>query len=223
MGLIKRLQQITAARIEAFLERIEEPDLIFPRLVVELEAKVRLAAAAEAKAITATRAAQRRMDEMIGRLTRLERGAAMALRKGDETTAREALSAQVESEQSLERCQEELARAESALEQARQVRQQLEFDLCHLRERQGEILDRARLAKRWKKIQIISQGASKSGESLLDQMSRLERRLDRDESLVRLGHEQRSVHGEAGLEKRLKALERNAEIEKRLANLKKPS
>ena len=84
MGLLKRLRRITKARIEAFLDSVETPELVLPRLVAELGEKVQEAANAEAKSIGATKGAQRKLDEATGRATRLQRGAKLAIDVGDE-------------------------------------------------------------------------------------------------------------------------------------------
>ena len=212
MGLMKRLRRITAARIEAFLQMVEDPALVFPQLMAEMEDNAQAAYRAEAKAQTAVTAAQRRIDEITGRIGRLERGAEMALEQKDEKTAREAVAAQMAAEKDLDRCREELERAEYALDEAKQTSRRLASDLEHLMVRKDEVLSRARSAKATKKARKIKDAAA-SGKGILDAVSRMETHVLESE----LGEDA----GNASLERRLERLEREAEVEKRLAQLKK--
>ena len=59
MGLIQRIRRLTVARIENFLNTVEDPEVIFPQLVREMEDQVRAAISAETKALTALKAAER--------------------------------------------------------------------------------------------------------------------------------------------------------------------
>lgn len=218
MGLIRRLQHITRAKIEAFLQSVENPALILPRLVAELEDSVRVALAAEAKALTAVRATQRKLDEIAGRIERLQRGAELALRQQDAATARDALAAQMEAERTRDRLRLELQRAESAHQEAHHTRLQLTSDLDSLRERSATLIVRARVAQG--QPGGAGAGAGAATGSLLDQVSRLEARVNEDEARIAL---QRTAGqgATAPLEVRLSKLEQQAEVEKRLADLKR--
>ena len=53
MGLISRIRRITVSRIENFLNTVEDPEVLFPQLVREMEDQVRAAISAETKALAA--------------------------------------------------------------------------------------------------------------------------------------------------------------------------
>jgi len=122
MGLVDRVRRITAGRIEAFLDSLEDPAAMIPLLLRELEDQSEVLARAEAKARSAVKAAQRRLNEETGHVARLGRGAELALRFGEEHTAREALARQVVAERSVRAAEENLAQADKALQDAREVR-----------------------------------------------------------------------------------------------------
>ena len=152
MGLIKRLKRITFAKIELFLQSLEDPEIVFPRLIVELEERLADACRAEAKSMSAIHAVQKRADELSGRLARLDKAAELALKKGDDALAKEALAAQMDTEQALARCRQELGQTEIALGQAGEAREHIREELDELKSRKQEILSRARLAKVQKKV-----------------------------------------------------------------------
>ena len=60
MGLISRIRRITVSRIENFLNTVENPEVLFPQLVREMEDQVRAAISAETKALAACKAGHSR-------------------------------------------------------------------------------------------------------------------------------------------------------------------
>jgi phage shock protein A len=223
MGLIDRLRRITSARIEAFLDSAEDPELLYPQLVLEMEEQVRAATNAEAKAMGAVKNSQSRIDEVNGRVERMTRGAQLAVQSGDEDLAREALGAQLSAESDLKRAQEALGSAQAALDEAQEARKQVQESLTELRIKKDEILTRARLAKTQKKVQQSVQGPAKSSGSILDAVSRMENKLREEEAEIQVRREMSGGSAKPSLDKKLRALEANAEIEARLAALRKQS
>jgi len=134
MGLIKRLNRITLARIEAFLASVETPERLLPQIERELADRIGAAVNAEAKALTAVRADRRRLDEAAGRVLRFQQGARLAVDAGDDATAREALAAQLRAEEAVAARQKAQETAESALAEAGRVRRQLQDELARLKE-----------------------------------------------------------------------------------------
>lgn len=219
MGLIKRLQRVTMARIESFLDSVEDPELIFPRLVGELEEQVRAATNAEAKALGALKSAQRKVDEARGRIERLTKGAELAIKQGDEGMAREALAAQVSAEESLKVNEESQARSDQALQAATEARKQLQQQLQELRAKKDELLTRARVARTQKKVQKTVGGPSESSKSILDAVAKMEAKVQESEAELEVQQEMDAGSGGPSLEKKLKDLEVNAEVQKRLEAL----
>ena len=95
MGFITRIKRLTTSRIETFLTTVEDPEILFPQLVKEMEEQIRKATSAEAKAMAGTKAAQRELDTVKDKLDRMQKGASLAMDQGDEDTAREAITAQI--------------------------------------------------------------------------------------------------------------------------------
>lgn len=218
MGLFKRLHRITVGRIEAFLRSVEDPEVLFPQLLKEMEDQLRQAAAAEAQASAAVKSAQREIDQLIARNDRMGRGALAAVKGGDEKTARDALTAQIDLERSTGLARENLARVQSAHDRASAARQLMQDQLGELRSRKNEILTRARVAKAQQKIQKSVAGAIGSSDSILDAVARLETSIEESEAQLEI---QARLNGEVAinpsLDKRLEDMDRNVEIERRLA------
>lgn len=221
MSLISRIRRVTVGRIEKFLSTVEDPETVFPELVREMEAQVRAATDAEAKALASAKAAERAEAATGEKLTNMINGAEAAMAKGDEATAREAIQAQLALEQELEAKQKAVEQTRAASNDATAAREQIEKQLGELRGKKDEILTRARVAKAQQKIEKTVHGPSTSAGSILDAVARLESQVEETEAELSI----RRGMGEGGatpsLEKRLDDLQKEAEVEKRLEALKK--
>jgi len=221
MGLIQRIRRLTVARIEDFLNTVEDPEIIFPQLVREMEDQVRAGIKAETTALAASKSAARDAGNTRQKLDRMLRGAEIAVEKGDDKTARDAVKAQIALESDLNVQDDAVARAGRAYEDAKSARMQIEDQLNELRTKKNEIITRARVAKTQQKIEKTVSGRVSSATSILDAVDRMEGKVEEAEAEleIRRGMEKSGVT--PSLERRLDELERDSEIEKRLAELKK--
>jgi phage shock protein A len=221
MGLISRIRRITVSRIENFLNTVEDPEVLFPQLVREMEDQVRAAISAETKALAAQKTAERDADRNRQKLDRLARGAELAVEKGENETARDAIRAQITLESDLKYQEDAVSRAVRAYEDAKDARLQIEKQLEELRTKKNEILTRARIASAQKKIEKTVSGKVSSANSILDAVVRLEGKVEETEAELEIRRSMDAGGATPSLERRLDELEQNDEIEKRLAELKK--
>ena len=221
MGLFTRLHRVTVGKIETFLSRFEDPEIVFPVLVKEMEEQLEAAAEAEAKATATVKHAEREVEKHKATIDKYGEGALMAIKKGDEEIARQALDAQIQAERASDFSKKNLEIAQSSLERAILSRKRIQEQLKELRTKKNEILTRAKIAKVQKKIQSTISGTVGSGDSILDSVARLEARLEEAEAEIEI---QARFTGEgtasATLEKRLQELSNESEIDQRLAQLK---
>jgi len=221
MGLISRIRRITVSRIENFLNTVEDPEVLFPQLVREMEDQVRAAVSAETKALASCKAAERDADRIRQKLERMARGAEIAVEKGENETARDAVKAQITFESELSVQEEAVSRAQGAYEDARNARLQIEEQLKELRTRKNEILTRARIASAQNKIEKTVAGRNLSANSILDAVVRLESKVEEAEAELEIRRSMDTGGTSPSLDRRLEELEQNDEIERRLAELKK--
>jgi phage shock protein A len=221
MGLIQRIRRLTVARIENFLNTVEDPEVIFPQLVREMEDQVRAAIDAEAKALAALKSAERDAGNTRQKLDRMLRGAEIAVEKGDDKTARDAVKAQIALESDLKVQDDAVTRAGRACEDAKAARMQIEEQLNELRTKKNEIITRARVAKTQQKIEKTVSGRVSSATSILDAVDRMEGKVEEVEAELEIRRDMGKGGVTPSLERRLDELERDSEIEKRLAELKK--
>ena len=221
MGLFKRIHRITLGRISALLERVEDPEVLFPQLVREMEQQVQAATEQEASAVAAVRRAEVKIDRMAAKIETLGRGAAQALKQGREDIAREALGGQIDAEQELERMRSGLASLCGSRDLATASRKQIARQLDELRARKQALLARSRLAKARKNIQQTVNGTTISGGSILDAVARMEEQVEETEAELEV---QARLAGDAtvnpALAQSLAELDQAEQIDQRLAALK---
>jgi phage shock protein A len=221
MGLINRVRRLTIARIESFLNTIEDPEILFPQLIREMEDQVRAAISAETKALAAFKSAERDVDVTRRKLDRMIRGAEIAVDKGDNEMAREAVKAQIVLESDLNAKNDIVARALRVYEDAKAARIQLEEQLGELRTKKNEILIRARAATARRRIAKTVQSPVSSAASILDAVVRLEGKIDEAEAEPEIQRGAGKGTAAASIDGRLDELEQGGEIEKRLREMKK--
>jgi phage shock protein A len=219
MELLQRLRRVTLGHIEELLAGFEDPEVVIPQLVREMEDQVRLARELEVQALADEKMAQKDCAELRERLSRLGSGAEAALQKGEEGTARQALDVQVEAEQALLRKDEALKRAQGRVEQTRSARQQRQAQLDELRSKKGELVARARMMRLQNKGLKAVAGASASSVGIVDTFGQMETKIRQGEAEAD-SRQDLAQPQEAPLEQRLERLQRDAEVEKRLAAMK---
>ncbi|MFP4106208.1 MAG: PspA/IM30 family protein [Phycisphaerae bacterium] len=224
MGLIDRIKRITMAKLEAFLETVEKPEIVFPQLIREMQQKLRDATNAEAKALTSVRSAQRKFDQAAGRSTRLERTAKDFLATGNESAARDALAEQVTAEEDRKHALTLLDSAKRAADQAREAREQLQSDLEQLKERKKEILERifktrAEKARQGqaREIRVVSP----DNTDLLSIVQEMEEKVIADESAVEVRQDVSRRAAKTPEQRKVDKLMLDAEIQRRLDQLRR--
>ena len=222
MGKIDRLKRITMARIEAFLDTLERPEYILPQLIWEMGRQVEEAANAKAKALSAVKGARRRLDEASGKVLRLENGAKLAVQADDMDTARQAVAAQIEAEKKLSRCRAELEQAEKAYQSASAVCTQLADNLDELKEKKNELLKQHRQQQLSKQLQEkYTQLVIQPGNDILDAIARMETKIEQQQIALEVQTELTKTLGIGFKEECVKKLERDAEVNQRLSEMKK--
>ncbi len=222
MGLFKRLHRITVGRIEAFLDRVEDPEVVFPILVKEMEAQLEETAKAESRASANLKQARRELERHQQRLEKYNQGAVLAIKKNDEQTAHLAVEAQIDLERVIELSQQNYDRAVDALEHATASRQRIARQLEELRSKKQELLARVKIVKAQKKVQRSVSGGIGCSDSILDSVARLEANIEEAESKLEI---QASLNGDdllySPLDRQLRELDHEAEVQRRLDEVRK--
>lgn len=215
MSIFTRVRDILSANINAMLDSAEDPEKMANEYLRQLnneEYEVKTSvAAAMADATKLNRMEAQYMAEAEG----WDRKAEAALRAGDEELAKAALSRKVSSNKLYQQYKEQSDAQETQVEQLEQALVQLQTRIAEVRAKRDLIIAKKNRAQTQEAIQRTVRGVSKiSALDKLDQLEdRVDQRLDKAEAMAKL-------EGDS-LESKFRDLERDADVNSELEELKK--
>ena len=217
MGIFTRFRDIVSANINAMLDRAEDPEKMIKLMIREMEDTLVELKASCAGVMADARKVQRRLDEAADRASSWQAKAALAVDKGRDDLAREALQEKRRHSQLAESLDIEIAELNTLVEQYHDDIRQLEDKLKSAREKQRLLIQRHIHARR--KIRAQQEIHRVDSNDAVLRFEALESRIDRMETeadLINFGRKK-------PLEEELDTLSLDDEIEIELQALKKPA
>ncbi len=214
MRIFTRVRDIMASNINSMLDKAEDPEKLIRLMIQEMEDTLVEIKASCAGAMADQKHVRRALDEAAGRRESWGRKAELAVEKGRDDLAREALLEKRRSAEKAEALAEETGEHDSLVEQYKAEIVQLEDKVASARERQRVLVQRHIHARRKRQAQEEIRRIDSS--EAFARFERLENRIERmeaDADLVNFGRK-------PSLEDEFAALEGGEEIEKELASLK---
>lgn len=214
MGIFTRVRDIISSNINAMLEKAEDPEKLVKLMIQEMEDTLVEVKASCAGAMAAKKKAQRELDESGARAEQWGQKAELAVSKGREDLAREALLERRRYRDRAAVLEGELSQHDGLVEQSQADIIKLEDKLGSAREKQRVLVQRHIRAQRKKRTE---KGIRKVDTSdALVRIERFENRIERMEAeadLVNYGR--KPTLGDAIAE-----LEGDEELERELDELK---
>ena len=217
MGIFTRFRDIVSSNINAMLDRAEDPEKMIKLMIREMEDTLVELKASCAGAMADARKVQRRLDEATDRAASWQEKAALAVGKGRDDLAREALQEKRRHSQLADALTIETGELQSLIEQYHGDIRQLEDKLKSAREKQRLLVQRHIHARR--KIRAQEEIRRVDSSDAVLKFDAFERRIDRMETAADLVNFGRKNH----LEEALDTLTLDDEIENELKALKKPA
>ena len=216
MGIFTRFRDIVSANISAMLDRAEDPEKMIKLMIREMEDTLIEIKAACAGVMAGRKKVQRQLDEIDTRAQYWEEKAALAVQKGRDDLAKEAL---IEKRRYIRRkstLENELHELQLLVEGYQENIRQLEDKLKSAREKQRLLIQRHIHARKKKQAQeeIRRLDSSEAMFKFDDLESRIER-MESEAELVNFGKK-------TDLEDQLDKLSVDDEIEAELQALKRP-
>jgi phage shock protein A len=216
MGIFTRFRDIVSSNINAILDKAEDPEKLIRLMIREMEDTLVEIKAACAGAMASSKKVRRQLEALSERIQYWEEKAELAVKRGRDHLAREAL---VEKRRSVRRrngLEGELAEHELLIEQYQNDIRQLEDKLKSARDKQRLLVQRHIHANQKRQAQeeirrIDSSEAMLKFEELENRIERMEAEAD----LVNFGKK-------AAMEAEFDSLSVDEEIEKELQALKTP-
>jgi phage shock protein A len=214
MGVFSRFKDIIGSNINSMLDRAEEPEKMIRLMIQEMEeTSVELKAACAGLMADQKRIA-RELSQIGERAELWSNRAKLAMEKGREDLAREALLEKLNAQRQSEGLERERDRFAVLIEQAREDIEQLEAKLESAKERQRSLAKRhVRADQRMKARSSVSRVQSSDVMMRFDQF---EQRIERMEAEAELAAPRQNRN----LEQEFALLEGADEVEEQLASMR---
>lgn len=217
MGIFTRMRDIISSNINAMLDKAEDPEKLVRLMIQEMEDTLVEIKASCAGAMATRKKIARRLEEARNRIQLWADRAELAVSKGREDLAREALFEKRRYADRVRSLEDELAQCDTLIEQYQDDIMQLETKLAGVREKQRVLVQRHIHALSKKRAQQDIRRADTS-EAFV-RFERFEGRIERMEAeadLVNFGRKN-------SLDTQFDNLEKDEEIEAELQGLKERS
>ena len=216
MGIFTRFRDIISSNINAILDKAEDPEKLIKLMIREMEDTLVEIKAACAGAMASSKKVQRQLDTLQDRIRYWEEKAELAVKKGRDDLAREALVEKRRYTRRIEGLENELTEHNLLVEQYQDDIRQLEEKLKSARDKQRLLVQRHIHANRKRQAQeeirrVDSSDAMRKFDDLENRIERMEAEAD----LVNFGKT-------TVLEAEFDNLAVDDEIEKELQALKTP-
>jgi phage shock protein A len=213
MGIFSRFRDIVSANLNAMLEKAEDPEKLIKLMIQEMEDTLVELKASCAGAMASRTRVLRGREDAAANVGKWENKARLAVEKGREDLAREALGEKRACQQEVEHRDREIAHFEELVAQYKKDIQQLEEKLETARNKHRILLQRHIHATHRKSAQTKIRKADSSDAFV--RFEQFESRIDRMEADADLVNYRGS-----NLDDEFSKLETDEQIEKELASLK---
>ena len=217
MSIFSRFRDIINSNINSMLDQAEDPEKLVRLMIQEMEDTLIDLKASCAGAIAARKKVGRSLDELVGRVSNWENKAKLAIEKGREELAREALLEKRRANEGTGALEKEMLQLDEVIRNYQADITQLEEKLTTAREKQRVLVQRHIHAQHKTRAQQTIR-RSETSDALLryEQFEARVERMEADADLVNYGRK-------PSLEEQFAQLERDEDIEKELAALKTAS
>ena len=217
MGIFTRFRDIISSNINAILDKAEDPEKLIKLMIREMEDTLVEIKAACAGAMASSKKVQRQLDTLHDRIHYWEEKAELAVKRGRDNLAREALVEKRRYTQRMDGLENELTEHNLLIEQYQDDIRQLEDKLKSAREKQRILVQRHIHADR--KIRAQEEIRRVDSSEAMMKFDELENRIERMEAEADLVNFGKS----SALEAEFDSLGVDEEIEKELQALKTPA
>ncbi len=214
MGIFTRFRDIVSANINAMLDRAEDPEKMIKLMIREMEDTLIEIKSSCAGVIAGRKKVERRLAEVEERKSLWEQRAELAVTKGRDDLAREALVEKRRFSELAETLQKEVAEHDGLIEQYQDDIRELENKLHSAKEKKRILVQRHRKAQSKKRAQEdIRRMDSSDNMARFDHLESRIERMEAEADMVNFGNSD-------NIQDEFEELKSDEDIEKELAKLK---
>ncbi|MDY4611520.1 MAG: PspA/IM30 family protein [Sphaerochaetaceae bacterium] len=214
MNAFKRMKNIINSNVNSTLDKMEDPQKMIRLMIAELEETLAKARTSLAARIADKTARAEEKKQLEASLRRWEDRAKLAVEKGRDDLAREALIEKKHVSERLQVLSDELAQYEGIIASQQDQIVKLQEKLQEIRDKERTLVARAYHAKEKKKVVETLRATDSS--AMCQKFSDLESKIERMEADAEMA----GFTGSKGTEAQFAEMEKNDEIEAELNKLK---
>lgn len=215
MGLLDRLGRVVRANLNSLVSQAEDPEKILEQTVQEMQEDVIRLRQAVAQAIATQKRTERQCSQAQASAEEWYRRAQLALQKGDEPVAREALERRQTYQQTAETLQAQIAQQNSIVKKLKDNMRELEAKLADAKTRKEMYIVRARSAEASRRLnEMLSTSSRHNSAAAFERMEEKVLQMEAQAEAVA------ELNVGSDLDKRFRALESGHTVDEELATLK---
>ncbi|MDD9937141.1 MAG: PspA/IM30 family protein [Myxococcales bacterium] len=220
MGIFSRLNNVVRANVSGMLDKAEDPESLINQTIREMESGLKQAHQELVETLGHAKRLEQEAEEARAEVAKWEQRATLAVRKGEDSLARDALKQKLQASKKAERLDGQAAQNHSAVDKMKDTLDSIEHKIEELRAKKAALASQVRAAR---EAGTGTSSGGLGGGSAFDGLERLTHKVDQLEAEV----EASSVLDDtkkAELEARFRDLEKSSEafeVEDELAALKR--
>lgn len=217
MSFIKRVVDLLDANINALIDKVEDPEVMLEKYIMDMDKEYKETQAMVATAIAARNMTKNKYDEAQKQVDTWEKNAMLAVEKGNDELAKKALAEQSNYERTRDGLKPELDSQFDEVENLKSLLSRLEAKINEAKSKKDLLVTQAANAKTKKKLAEVS--SKISGTDSAEGFSRMEEKVNK---MTAEADAMDELNGET-LEAQFETLRGNSEksdIDDKLAQLK---
>jgi phage shock protein A len=214
MGILDRVSTLLRANINDLIDRAEDPEKVVKQLIADMNNQLVQVKTQVAAAIADEKQLYQRYQDNQAKASDWQQRAEMAVEKGQDDMAREALSRRNAFQQTADGFKQQYDQQAQQVEQLKDALHQLEMKIQDAQTKQELLIARSRRAKAETQIRTTLAGMDQS--SALASFQRIEEKVNQQEArAAALGELDTDT-----MEHRFQLMEQESEVDRQLAELK---
>lgn len=215
MGLLDRFGRVIRANLNSLVNQAEDPEKILEQTVQEMQEDLIQLRQAVAQAIATQKRTERQCSQAHTNAEEWYRRAQLALQKGDEVLAREALSRRKALQDMAEALQAQMDQQSSVVGKLKENMRTLEGKLTEARTKKDMYIARARSAKASQRLnEMLGNVGTRDSMAAFERMEQKVLQMEAQADAVA------ELSAGSDIEKQFKALESGNSVDSELATLK---
>mmetsp|Transcript_3068 Transcript_3068/g.8957 ORF Transcript_3068/g.8957 Transcript_3068/m.8957 type:complete len:297 (+) Transcript_3068:789-1679(+) len=219
MNMFDRFKRVAEANINNVLGKLEDPEKVLSQAVEDLQKDLVTIRQSYAEVMATQKRMQRQKDQADQLGDEWYKRAQLALEKGDDELAREALSRRQQQTDASASLDDQIAIQTDSLSKLYDSMTALEGKISEARSMKDQYIARARTAKTATKVNDML--SSVTGSTSMDAFERMKEKVEMLETQAEVSGQLQFAAGDASMESRFKELEAGSAVDDELMKMKR--